>query len=149
MKVEFFGKVISGNLELSDKEGFRRHYRQFEGFPVSVMCDRAKNTRTNAQNAYYWGVVIETVFLFIREHNQDMEENQLRGAIHEFHKREFSPLSFSVVDANGEIHTLGSAESSTKKTTVSFMEWVELIQVYWAQMGCFISDPGQQEWLEG
>jgi len=43
---------------------------------------------------------------------------------------------------------LGSAESSTAKTTIMWGEWMEKIYQYWAELGLVLSEPNQEEWLE-
>lgn len=60
MKIKqlFYGIVRAGKLILENRKGFMDHIGQFEGMRVALDLDQFKDTRSERQNKYYWGVVI-------------------------------------------------------------------------------------------
>lgn len=59
MKPIFLGKIISGNLILDNNDKFRNYLSGLEGKEIELTVEPIRKHRSNNQNAYYWGVVIE------------------------------------------------------------------------------------------
>lgn len=55
----FYGRVEDHKLTLGNLQAFKAYMSQFNGQRVQLNVDRYKDTRSEQQNRYYWGVVIE------------------------------------------------------------------------------------------
>jgi len=56
---KWLGEVKDGVCHLDDKEGFACTLLLLEGKRVELTVGKVKNRRSNNQNDYYWGVVVE------------------------------------------------------------------------------------------
>lgn len=52
-----YGEIIEGKLYFKNKEQFDLWLKTLSG-PVKILIQPDKKTRSNAQNNYYWGVII-------------------------------------------------------------------------------------------
>ena len=53
----FIGKVASGSLQADAR--FYNYLRSLEGLDVEIVVRKKRTKRSDQQNRYYWGVVIE------------------------------------------------------------------------------------------
>ena len=138
MKPKFSGKVHQGKLTLYDRDGFQKYAESFEGKPVYLTLDIERDTRSNPQNAYLWGVV----YKLIADHVGDDAQS-----IHEEMKLRFIPKRVERVNVEtGEVEGLLIPGSSSKLTTQEFSEYVEKIQRWAAEwLSLVIPDPNQVE----
>lgn len=56
----FFGTVVDGKLALEKPGQFKQYVAKLKG-DVQLTITRRKKLRTNAENSYYWGVVVAMV----------------------------------------------------------------------------------------
>lgn len=56
----FFGTVANGNLTLEKPGEFKQYVAKLKG-EVQLTITRRKKVRTNAENNYYWGVIVAMV----------------------------------------------------------------------------------------
>lgn len=59
IKQVFYGTVKDHRLVLGNMGAFKENVAQFEGQRIKLEVSRFKDTRSERQNAYYWGVVIQ------------------------------------------------------------------------------------------
>lgn len=127
-------------MELYERELFTEHIKRMEGKMGRLIVEKG-NKRTNAQNRYYWGVVVKMISEATGQDDDD---------IHEFLKGRFNAVDFDIPNKEtGEViekATIG--RTTTKMTTIQFMEYIMQIQ-QWASefLHIVIPDPGQVDWL--
>lgn len=124
----FRGKVEKGKLILEDPYRYLAYLSKFEGKEVAVSFKRWRENRSDQQNKYYWGVIIE----ILSQHLGYMPEE-----LHETLKHKF--LSEKAEDAHGLIRV----KSTAKLETDEFIQYTNQI-VMWAarDLNVFIPDPG-------
>ena len=141
MNISFDGKVQDGKLKLYDQQLFLEHVKKFEGKSVTLSLEKG-GKRSNQQNRYYWSVIIK----YIVEHTgQDADD------VHEYLKGKFNAVEFEIPrkDTGEVVDQARIGRTTTKMTTIEFMQYVEKIQ-RWASefLGIAIPDPNQTEWLD-
>lgn len=144
-KLTYTGPVDDqGRIDLP-KRARKEIADSFAGKRVEVVIKRARKQRSNAQNAYYWGVVVPFVLRgFIELGNSLTEGNpDDHELIHEFLKAKFLRNGAEIVDADGLVHELPG--STTKTTTVEFMEYLDRIINFAAEsLNVVIPPPNEQ-----
>ena len=133
----FNGKVEHGKMILYDQSAFDIWIAGLEGKPITARIEISRNDRTNNQNAYLWGVVYKVISDTFGWTDDD---------VHEFCKNKFNPKFLEITDkATGEKEELKIGGSTRKLSTLDFMEYVEKIQIFFAEHDCFIPDPNLTE----
>lgn len=99
----------------------------------SVEIKKYRNTRSQHQNAYYWGVVVN---ILSKELGYDSDE------IHEILKAKFNTKK--TILPNGE--EVEHVDTTTNKDTYEFNLYIEEIQRWASQeLGIYIPDPEEFE----
>ena len=157
-EINYFGKVDDGKLTIVHRNRFISDLKLFEGKEVEINVRRKRKRRSNAQNAYYWSVLIPHIMAGLKDmgmrvkltdHDQWMLEilqSMDSKTTHEFLKKRFIE-SIKVDTDTGEII---KNEQSTKKMTVSeFMDYMAPI-FDWARdfLGIKIPLPGENFEIE-
>lgn len=119
LKLTYYGRVTeSGEMKLPGAK-MRKEAQAFAGKEIEVTIQRKKKHRSDPQNRYYWGVVVE----MIRAGMKDMGDAVTVEQVHEFLKWRF--LRVQKVDENtGEV-LYEYAGSTRKLGTIAFSEYVE------------------------
>lgn len=119
LKLTYYGRVTeSGEIKLPGAK-MRKEAQAFAGKEIEVTIQRKKKHRSDPQNRYYWGVVVE----MIRAGMKDMGDEVTVEQVHEFLKWRF--LRVQKVDENtGEV-LYEYAGSTRKLGTIAFSEYVE------------------------
>ena len=60
MKFQIKSNVVNGNLK-RNREQIKQAIASFEGKEIIITIDKAKKTRSNNQNNFYWGVCIPLI----------------------------------------------------------------------------------------
>lgn len=129
---KFVGVVKDGKAPHG--EAIRETMKAFEGREVEITLAEPKKTRTNQQNRYYFGPVIEAVIAFDREHGGDMDKDRA----HEHLMTEVGGF-YEVKREYGVIKKV--RRSSTNLTTKEWGEYMEKIKAWASQFGLIIPDP--------
>lgn len=58
-KFEYFSNVKDGKLQKNVSQTLAINLKQFEGKRVRIRLEQLKSTRSDQQNRYYWGVVVQ------------------------------------------------------------------------------------------
>lgn len=110
------------------------------GVSVVLTVEEFKAKRSNPQNAYYWGVVIDLMRRGLRDLGW---EPKMCGAdaVHEMFKREFLTVDEHVKDGV----FLKRTRSTTELDRVEFSEYLEHCKRFAAEyLGLRIPDPNEQ-----
>lgn len=138
--LQFFGRVEGGKLILTNRKAFEQEIQHMPNKDVTIVI-KAKNTRSDQQNRYYWGVVVWT----IRQHLIDMGYRYSAEDIHAALKEKFN--SQAVVNEHGEVVvSIGQSTSSLNKD--EFAEYLDKV-LQWASetLGCYIPSPNSDNEL--
>lgn len=127
------GVIEGGKLELRNRRELQHALRAMRDGEVLVRIERLRATRSQRQNAWYWGVIVQQ----LAEHTGYTPDE-----MHEILKAKFIPKRFAVADGNGEVRgefVIGG--TTTSLNTVEFGEYCEAIRDWAAELGIVIPDP--------
>lgn len=129
MQLKFEGKIIGKKFEPKDPSSFLKAVNNLEGKDVSMSIGEHKNKkpRSDEQNRYYWGVVIE-----ILSNELGYEKDQM----HDIIKWKFLKCPVNISE------DMWSVRSTTDLSTSQFEDLMTKIRS-WASinLGIFIPDP--------
>lgn len=147
IKLSYYGKVKGGKITLPRKRLQKEVASTFEGHGIEVIFQRKRNRRSSQQNRYYHGVVIPMVLNAFIDLGHDLQSGNAghHEMIHEILKERFLDNGIELSDANGEV--IEGPCSTTRCTTVDFMEYLERI-AQWAAEALNIVIPEPNEQLE-
>lgn len=111
--------------------------RLFEGKEIEVQVQQRRKHRTDPQNRYYWGVVVE----MIRAGMKDMGDVVSAEQVHEFLKHRYLDKRQRIDPATGEV--LYEIAGSTRQLgTAEMSEYVDRCIQFAAEfLGVTIPDP--------
>lgn len=144
MKFQIKSNVVNGNLK-RNREQIKQAIASFEGKEIIITIDKAKKTRSNNQNNFYWGVCIPLI------------QSGLKDATGEFRSSEnihynillplFSPSVEIINTDTGQVLT--ERISSSEMTTIQFCSYIIEIQKWSAEfLGIDIPSPNEEIMLE-
>lgn len=123
----FPGTVKQGNLVLESPARFSRFLKGFEGKRVELILRRRKRTRTDQQNRYYWGVIID-----ILGNEFGYEPEEMHSAL---------KLKLLRVDQDQD-HPIETVKSTASLSTIEFLDYIARIQRWAAQeFNIYLPDP--------
>lgn len=130
----FFKRVAKTHWKSTDKEKL-----------LEVEVGPARKGRSNKQNRYYWGCVIREVQLHIKETQGILVTKDWVHAYHMQTVFEFTPVVKTVL---GEEVIYFDEKRLSACSTVEFEERMELLRQYWAERGCDIPEPNEENYPE-
>jgi hypothetical protein len=135
MTPKFKGTVARGLVDLIDKSGYDRYIKTLEGKEIFLTVSQWKNTRSNNQNNYYWGVVVK---LLSETTGYTLQE------MHEALKIKFL-LKQNIVTINNETEvSLPTMKSTALMNTLEFEDYCKEIREWAsADLNCFIPLPNE------
>jgi hypothetical protein len=134
MRVSFDGCVSDGKLRIYDDLGYSEYLKTLNGRPVRIEIVRG-NKRSTLQNRWMWGVA----YKILSDYTGHTPEE-----IHAFCKVKFNPVTVEIANKQtGEIESLMVGGSTTEMSTIEFGEYKDAIQLFGAELGCQIPDPGE------
>lgn len=139
-KIVVMSKVYNGKLSGYASETLRRFVETMEGKNVEVIVKKKRAKRSDAQNRFYWGVVIPIIHDAFKElgHRLNPEE------VHFFLKQKFNYQT--LCNADGEM--VGEIPKSTAELNkLEFMEYVDKIS-QWATEMLNVTIPEPHKYLE-
>ncbi len=142
-KVETYGRIENGKLFISYRNKFLDCISQMPDCRVEVVVKKLYKQRSNDQNAYYWGYIIQQFIEGFHDMNQEWITKE---QAHEFLKGEFCFDEF-VNEDTGEIKRI--AKETKTLSTVEFMEYCDNYGRFITEwFGREILAPNQQGKLE-
>ena len=132
----FLAAKRQGRLYFRDRRAMDLHVSAFaEGAMVQVTIGAIEKTRSNAQNRYYWGVVVA----YVREKIglTPKEAHALLGA-------EFLMVEERIELPGGKVKTYGRIRSTSELTTAEFERYMDDCRM-WAgvELGVGIPTPNE------
>lgn len=143
MKLKYKGEVVNGKLELINRKMMIKDLAMyFNNQKISLTIEKWRKTRSQEQNRYYWGVMVEAVKLGLN----DVGYKMTIEATHDLLKYKFLKKEL-VNEETGEIlNTIGSTKGLS---TIEFMEFIADVQRWAAEyLNINIPNPGEQGNLE-
>lgn len=139
-KQQFAGKIENKRIRLYNRESFDLAVEKLNEHQVTITLESGLK-RSNAQNAYYFGVVIKEL---VKATGDDPDN------IHQYLKTKFNPKNLKIVSTQtGEIDEAVIGGSTTQLTTIEFGEYIDAILRWAAQfLNLVIPEPNQTEWTE-
>ncbi len=120
----------SGKFSPNSKELFKKTFEQFKGKRVELTVKQWHKTRSNSQNAYYWGVVIEMITFAINDLGNEFDKD----TIHEYLKGLFLKTTKEIIDnSTGLVTEIAYIKSTTKLTTIEFENYIEKCKQFAAE----------------
>ncbi len=128
------GEIRGGRLRVKNAGQFAADLARCRDGAVSITVERKVATRSQRQNAYYWGVCLELV----SEHTGYTPDE-----VHEFAKAKFLPKKLAFADGNGEVKDdMVIGGTTTKLDTIQFGEFIEAFRRWAAEtLDVVIPDP--------
>lgn len=125
-----------GTLRMDAPVVYEQALRALAGRPVEVTVRRKGWKRSDRQNAWYWGQILE----LLSEHTGYTPDE-----LHEYCKSRFIPKKLAICDGNGIVvdeRVVGG--STTRLNTVEMADYCEAIRRFAAEdVGVVIPDPDQ------
>src|SRR3990167_753904 len=131
MYPQFRGKIENGELTIYQEELYKNHLHRLDG-EVNVVVKPYHNSRSEQQNRFYWGVVVEII---------SNETGYTKEEVHEILRAMFI---WSIIKiGKREIRVV---RSTTTLTTKEFEKYIEEIR-RWAvtEINCEIPLPNEVE----
>jgi NinB protein len=135
--VEFTGKVSDGRMTKAFWERVCGVICRLDGKQVIVSIREVKRRRSNNQNAFYWGVVVEMVTQMFRDAGNYVDPED----VHDFLKLRVGKLAQVIVTPDGEV--VKSIGSTAKLSTVEFEMYIEKIRAWAAGFDLLIPLPNE------
>ena len=129
--IVFTGSIDKGKLILDQPERYLVHLAGLNNRRVELILRKRRSKRSDSQNKYYWGVIIELL-----SNHCGYTSDEMHSAL----KIKF--LSDHQEDEKGLIRV----GSTATLTTDEFIRYTNEIVRWSAGMGVYIPDPGQVEY---
>lgn len=129
----------SHGLELVNKDAFRLWLLTFKpGTRVAVTVKKYRKKRTDPQNRYYWGVVVETIRQHCGYEKEEMHENLKR-----LHASSPDPNYLAIPNSTRHLVRI---ESTARMSTERFSEYIEDVKRWAAvELGVYVPDAEEVE----
>ena len=139
MKYQIKSNVVNGNLK-RNREQIKQAIASFEGKDIIISIDKAKKSRSNQQNNFYWGVCIPLIQSGLKEATGEYFGSD--NIHYDILLKMFAPQYEFVNKNTGQI--LSKQISSSEMTTTQFCEYIMEIQK-WASEFLNIDIPNPNE----
>ena len=123
----------NGELRISDAVSWRARLAHHRGKRVWLIVQREKHARSLRANAYYWGVVLAVLSEWSGHTPEELHEAM---KVRFLQRRE-------VVLPTGEV--LDAAGSTAGLDSLAFSEYVDSVQRFAAEQGCYVPEPDEVE----
>ncbi len=124
------GNVKNGKFVPNSKEYFKKAFESYEGKTIELSLKVWHKKRTNPQNSYYWGVVIELIKNYINHLGNNFDSD----TIHELLRSLFLKTTKEIVNKeSGEVTIIEYIQSTTKLSTIEFETYLESCKRYAAE----------------
>lgn len=135
IKLTYHGRVDGGKLILPGHK-IRLEAKVFDGKEIELTIRKKRKRRSDPQNRYYFGVVVEMVRIGLKDMTGEIFNSD---EAHDFLKMRF--LKRPLADTNGE--QIGEKVlSTTKLDTIEFSEYIEQCCAFAAEyLGISIPPP--------
>jgi hypothetical protein len=140
MKYEIRTNVINGNLK-RNRNLILNALQSFEGQEVILTIQKARKSRSNPQNSFYWGVVLQLVQQGLKDATGEFRS--VENIHYNILLKMFAPENEIVNIETGECIT--EKITSSEMTTTQFAEYIMEIQKWSAEfLGINIPNPNEE-----
>jgi hypothetical protein len=140
MKYEIRTNVLNGNLK-RNRNLILNALESFEGQEVILTIQKARKSRTNPQNSFYWGVVLQLVQAGLKDATGEFRT--IENIHYNILLKMFAPENEIVNIETGECIT--EKITSSEMTTTQFAEYIMEIQKWSAEfLGISIPNPNEE-----
>ena len=131
-EIRAIGRTKDGKLDLFNRKRMEEELSLFPNGEVEILIKR-RHRRSNPQNRYYWGVVVEEIRLRLIQLGNKFDAD----TIHQFLKSKFAPVP--IIDLDGTV--IDNLPGSTAKMNKDeFGEYLDSI-IQWSAEFLQISIP--------
>lgn len=139
MKIYLEAKIEDGSIKPLHYEAYKRQLQAaFKDKNVLITVEALKNTRSDKQNRYYWGVVIPHVLKF---HEDTQGEKLSQHEAHILCLTHAMEAKIQTKKIMGLEVMYYEEKSSSKMTTKEFAEFVDKLRTFWLGLGLDIPEP--------
>jgi hypothetical protein len=140
MKYEIRTNVLNGNLK-RNRNLILNALESFEGQEVILTIQKARKSRSNPQNSFYWGVVLQLVQQGLKDATGEFRS--VENIHYNILLKMFAPENEIVNIETGECIT--EKITSSEMTTTQFAEYIMEIQKWSAEfLGISIPNPNEE-----
>jgi hypothetical protein len=140
MKYEIRTNVLNGNLK-RNRNLILNALQTFEGSEIVITIQKAKKRRSNPQNSYYWGIVLNIVQQGLKDATGEFRS--VENIHYNILLKMFAPENEIVNIETGECIT--EKITSSEMTTTQFAEYIMEIQKWSAEfLGISIPNPNEE-----
>jgi hypothetical protein len=125
--IEIITKVENGNLN-RNRNLIKKAIESFEGKEIVLKIERVKKQRTEDQNSFYWGVIVQLTKQAILEYWGEVWSKE---QIHTYYLINLPTYREVVNKKTGEVKEV--LKSSSQMTTIEMSNWWERIGKYMAE----------------
>lgn len=130
-----------GKLQVFNVPAYKEWIRYNAGKGIVLSLKTKHKSRSNPQNAYYWGVIIPMVTDAINHLGNSFTKEET----HEFLKARFNFKQVEVIEG----HYIDMPQSTSKLDTKEFMTYIENIQQFASVMlNTYIPSPNEQATID-
>lgn len=126
--LRFVGTVEKGVLKISNRKQFDADLAGFEGSRVIISLKKYTRSRTNLQNAFYWGNFMQEQIECFKER---WGETYRKEQVHDWNKSNFWAEDH-IDEESGEV--IKKPASSTNYSTIEWEEKMEIIRQWFRQV---------------
>jgi len=143
MNPKFRVKIIHGRLEYENEQLYREFLLSLKhDWPYELTIKQIVKPRTDRQNRYYWGVVIDMICYQISGNTSSAEKEEVHRSL----ARHF--LVEDHVNLVGGVNISSAPPSTTSLSTVEFTEYIESVRKWAAEfLYLNIPDPNQVDFI--
>ena len=140
MKFQIKSNVVNGNIK-RNREQIKQAIASFEGKEIIITIDKAKKTRSNNQNNFYWGVCIPLIQSGLKDATGEFFGND--NIHYDMLLKMFAP-TFDVVNVHNGL-VMSRQISSSEMTTTQFCEYIMEVQKWASEfLNINIPDPNEE-----
>jgi NinB protein len=132
------GEVRRGRLRVLRANHCSAQLGTLREGPVEITIRRRYATRSQEQNRFYWGVLVDTLAQAMAG------EGWTEDDTHKFLKAQFLPKRLAAIDRNGRIHGEYVVGGSTRRLTVGeFADYLRAIETWMVdELGLVLPEQG-------
>jgi len=136
--VKIYTRITNGKMEPTTAQLLIAELANHEGKDIAITVERKRKKRSLNQNQYYWGVVVELIYLALKERGWEVN----REGTHELLRVRFLSED-KPIGNDGEFVT--RVKSTTELDSVEFGTYIECCKQFAAEyLNTVIPEPNDQ-----
>lgn len=151
-EISFFGTVTAGKFQPEEPQRFREAFIAHNNKRITITVKRFHRPRSNQQNKYYWGVVLEIISEYTGYSPEEVHEMMRAKFLSHVLKMKIKRRAKAAKELHAKRKNkkpipkaiwIRVSKSTTDLTTVQFEKYLEKIKRFAATKldGLYIPDP--------